>query len=241
MNRFIDELVQIKHNLKGVRDDQIRRKVRLIIRVMESTCVSLECDQLGITRKTFYDWRSKLIKSDFDINSLKNKSHRPKNFPNQTSKEVEDELIAIRADSGIAGHQVSGYYEQQTGKRISHSTVDKIFKRRGISNKYRVKKENPHKKRYSAEQPGDRIQFDTVCLGINDEHDNSVYAVIGIDDCSRMVTEHVSNSKGGYEALEALQKYTETYGKPKLVQTDNGVEFTYRYISEMNTSRKKKG
>ena len=55
-----------------------------------------------------------------------------------------------------------------------------------------------------------------------------------------MVTEHVSNSKGGYEALEALQKYTETYGKPKLVQTDNGVEFTYRYISEMNTSRKKK-
>ena len=91
MNRFIDELVQIKHNLKGVRDDQIRRKVRLIIRVMESTCVSLECDQLGITRKTFYDWRSKLIKSDFDINSLKNKSHRPKNFPNQTSKEVEDE------------------------------------------------------------------------------------------------------------------------------------------------------
>ena len=188
MNRFIDELVQIKHNLKGVRDDQIRRKVRLIIRVMESTCVSLECDQLGITRKTFYDWRSKLIKSD-------------------SSKEVEDELIAIRADSGIAGHQVSGYYEQQTGKRISHSTVDKIFKRRGISNKYRVKKENPHKKRYSAEQPGDRIQFDTVCLGINDEHDNSVYAVIGIDDCSRMVTEHVSNSKGGYEALEALQKY----------------------------------
>ena len=240
MNRFIDELVQIKHNLKGVRDDQIRRKVRLIIRVMESTCVSLECDQLGITRKTFYDWRSKLIKSDFDINSLKNKSHRPKNFPNQTSKEVEDELIAIRADSGIAGHQVSGYYEQQTGKRISHSTVDKIFKRRGISNKYRVKKENPHKKRYSAEQPGDRVQFDTVWLGINDEHDNSVYAVIGIDDCSRMVTEHVSNSKGGYEALEALQKYTETYGKPKLVQTDNGVEFTYRYISEMNTSRKKK-
>ena len=36
-----------------------------------------------------------------------------------------------------------------------------------------LKKENSHKKRYSAEQPGDRIQFDTVCLGINDEHDNS--------------------------------------------------------------------
>lgn len=239
MNRFSEELVKIKQNLRGVRDDQIRRKARLIIRVMENKCVSLGCDQLGITRKVFYDWRSKLINSDFDMNSLKNKSHIPKNFPNQTSKEVEDELIAIRADSGIAGHQVASYYQQQTGKKISHSTVDKIFKRRGVSKKYRIKKENPHKKRYSAKKPGDRVQFDTVWLGIEDEHHNPVYAVIGIDDCSRLAAEHVSNSKGGCEALEALEKYTKTYGNPKLVQTDNGVEFTYRYISEMNASRKK--
>ena len=55
---------------------------------MESTCVSLECDQLGITRKTFYDWRSKLIKSDFDINSLKIKVTDLKTFPIKLLKQL---------------------------------------------------------------------------------------------------------------------------------------------------------
>ena len=67
--------------------------------------------------------------------------------------------------------------------------------------------------------------------------------IIGkIDDCSRMVTEHEINSKGGYEALEALKiipKHMESL-QARLCANSTMELNLLSYISEMNTSRKKK-
>jgi transposase InsO family protein len=96
-----------------------------------------------------------------------------------------------------------------------------------------------HTRRYVASAPLERVQVDTADLEITDQHDNPVYFVAMIDDHSKAVKIHVNNSKGVLESLECLEKFIDKYGEPTLVQSDNGTEFTNKYVSENNPKRKK--
>ena len=59
---------------------------------------------------------------------------------------------------------------------------------------------------------------------IEDCHGNRVYTVL---------------DKSGYSACETLKQFLDKVGKPECAQSDNGVEFTNRYISELHPKRKK--
>ena len=54
-----------------------------------------------------------------------------------------------------------------------------------------------------------------------------------------MATVHVADSKGSLEAVAGLRKFCEKVAIPEVIQTDNGVEFTNKYISEKNIRREK--
>lgn len=241
MERFTDDLKKIKENLRGVRDDEIRRKARLLIRVMESRdSVRMACDRCGICPKTFYAWLNRLRRKGHDLEALQNKSRRPRTSPRQLSAEIEDRLCELRKSCGDAGGRVVAFaYLSETGEEISHSVADKVFARRGLVKKARPIKRNLHKKRYASPEPLDRVQFDTVWLSIEDSDGNRVYAVDAVDCCSRMAFAHTVREQGSSVAYEALGLFLESMGTPKLIQTDNGVEFTNRFSSELNAKREK--
>ena len=103
-----------------------------------------------------------------------------------------------------------------------------------------MKKENPHKKRYSSIKPLERVQSDSLWTGMEDEHGNRVYTVNMVDCHSRLAFTRCASDKSRHSACETLKQFLEQVGKPRCVQTDNGVEFTNRYISELHPKRKKK-
>jgi len=240
MNRYVNERQKIQNNLKGIRDNEIRRKARLMILVMESKSVRFGCDNIGLVRQTFYDWRKILIESNFNLNSLKSKSTRPKKSPNQTSEEDEDLIMEMYGRHGNSDRLLAFDFQEETGRKIGHSTVCLIIKRNNLSKKYRTNKPNTFNKRYSVGKPKERVQADTMWTGLEDNNGHRIYMVGFIDDCTRFTFGKLWDGKGGFEASETLKELIRKYGKPDLIQTDNGTEFTYRYVSELNCTRIKK-
>ena len=240
MERYAKELKKIKNNLKRNRDHEIRRRARFLIHVMESKNVRLGCCRLGLCPKTFYAWLKRLKKADYEISALKNKSRKPKTSPRQIKQELSHKLLEIRKRTGdTGGHIVAYCLHSETGIRLSHSGIDKVFRRYGVTGRYRTKKANPHKRRYASKKPLDRVQSDSLWTGIEDNHGNRVYTVNMVDCHSRLAFAHCALDKSGYSACEALKQFLKELGKPKCVQTDNGVEFTNRYISELHPKRQK--
>ena len=240
MERYREDLRKIKENLRGVRDDEILMKARILIRVLESDeAIRLSCDRLGITAKTFYAWLSRARAANFNLQFVKNKPRRPHSSPLRTPRDVEERLCEIRQKTGHSGGQIVSFvYYQETGKKISHSAADKIFARLKLTAKRRVCK-SQHTLRYSSKKPLERVQFDTLWLGIEDENGNRVYTTDAIDCCTRFAFVRLCDSKDSDAAKETLQEFLAKVGKPALVQTDNGVEFTARYTSELNSKRMK--
>ena len=232
-------LEKLKQNLRGVKDEVIRRKALLMIRILESKrSIRVACAHVGVLPKTFYDWRKRFIGADYDISALANESRRPHRSPKKTPTEVEDELLKLRIENGNkSGKYISKLYEKTKGKCIPASTIDAIYSRRGVTQKRKGPKPNPHTRRYSMETPLERVQMDSVGLEIEDSNGNKVCAITAIDDCSRLAMVDVGHSKGSIEAQEALKKLFTEFGIPKLIQTDNGVEFTCKFNSLLNPLR----
>ena len=127
----------------------------------------------------------------------------------------------------------------QYGIKVAGSTIAHHFQKRGTSRLYRYKRVNHHKKRYAMANPLERVQTDTSWSGYEDNYGRYLYFIPVIDDCTRVVTVHVATSKSSIDAVDSFYKFTEKFGRPEVVQTDNGVEFTTKYISVENVRREK--
>lgn len=231
----------IQKNLKGVKNELLRKRATYLLRCLQSKNISLTSDQFGCCRQKFYFWIKRLEAANFDIKALNDFSKAPKSNPNtidqKTIKKARD--IREKSEEGYGAQKVAFLLERDEGEKIHASTLGYIFQRENISRRYKTPKKNKHTKRYSAENPLDRVQGDTKGTNIVDNNDNEIKLYPVIDDCSRMVTVHVANEHSNYEATRAAFKFINTIGKPAKWQTDNGTEYTYRFISELNPKRTK--
>ena len=235
-----EEIQIIKQNLKGVKNEDIRSRAMLLIRAFQSGNISLTADKFGCSRRKLYFWLNRLRQAGYDINSLASHSRAPKS----NSRMIPEETIrlAIRVSSenyNIGAKNTALVLKTEHNIKIHASTLGYIFKRQNISKQYRKPKKNPHTKRYAAQNALERTQQDTVNLGIVDNNGNKVKAYPVVDDCSRVATAYVADEHSNYEATNGLKRFVEKYGKPDNSQTDNGVEFTNKYLSEENPKRQK--
>ncbi len=216
-------------------DGRLRARVMTMLRVLESISSGRSVEgaarQFGIKRQYFYVWLRRLIAAEYTIEGLRDKSKRPHRSPNATSEDVIRKAEEIRQIEGSGGHTVARILLREHSIRIAGSTVCAIFKRRGVSKVYRYQKRNEHTKRYASENPLQRVQTDSAWTGFEDQNGNRIYFFPVVDDCSRVATVHMCDSKSGDEAVRAMERFIAAYGKPEQVQTDNGVEFTNRYTS----------
>ncbi len=60
----------IQQNLKGIRDNEMRRKAALLFTVLEAKNIPEGCRRAGLARNTFYDWTKKLKASKFNLLEL---------------------------------------------------------------------------------------------------------------------------------------------------------------------------
>jgi len=221
------------HYFRG--DERVRSRAMTMLLVMDGICagrpLAKVARQNGIRRQYFYFWLRRLVAADCELAALAGQSKKPHRTPNLTPKAVVLKAMEIRKIDECGGHTVAYVLRRDHGIQIAGSTVCSIFKREGVSKVYHYQKRNDHKKRYAAENPLQCVQTDSAWTGFEDNNGNNVYFFPVIDDCSRVATVHVCDSKSGDEAVVAMQKFIQRYGQPEQVQTDNGVEFTNRYTS----------
>ena len=234
------EISIIKQNLTGIKNEEIRSRATLIIRALESGNISLAVDRFGCSRRKFYFWINRLRKANYDPGSLANLSRAPRSNPRMIPEETIQLAIRVRKENyNIGAVNTAHVLKDRHNVEIQPSTLGYIFRRRNISKQYKKPRKNPHTRRYAAENALDRTQQDTVNLGISDNNGNKVKAYPVVDDCSRVATVHIADEHSNYEATRGFEKFVTKFGKPKKSQTDNGVEFTNRYISEENPRRQK--
>jgi len=243
MKSYEKEIQTLKQKLhRYKKNETIRMRGIFLLRVMQArengTPVYIECEKRGQNKKYFYFWLNRLRNHHFDIECLKGYSKKPHHSPNELPESVIDRAEELRGDDDLGGHTISLMLKNEN-VQVSGSAICAHFKKKGISKVYKFKSVNGHKKRYAAENPLERAQTDSTWTGFEDNHGNRIIAFPVIDDCSRVVTVHLADSKCSTEAVKALELFEKSFGSPQTIQTDNGVEFTNKYISENNPLRQK--
>ena len=186
--------------------------------------ISQTCRNYRVSRKTFYKWKRRY---DGSIESLKDRSHRPKRSPRAHS-ESEKRLIK-RVVNRYKWRDLLLSYQVLSGKGYSRSYGG--FKR--IVGQMRADKPKKKGKRkpkpyQRAEYPGQKIQIDVKyvpkeCVANGQKY----YQYTAKDECTRWTYREMYEEHSTYSSKDFLTKLIRYAPFPiREVQTDNGTEFT---------------
>lgn len=174
--------------------------------------------------------------------SLKEKSHRPNSHPRQhTAREEEMIREAVRQSYFRYGWEGAYMAAKEDGYSRSYSGFIYAAKRLGLCG---GKQEKPNIRKSDRRYPeilvpGEKVQVDVKevpynCLkGAARRDGKHFYQWTAIDECTRIrfvygFEEHTpENSVKFFKMLQKIFPF-----KIQTIQTDNGTEFTYKYISD---------
>lgn len=172
--------------------------------------------------------------------SLRERSHRPHSHPKQHTQE-EEQLIRNAFSLKFYRYGWDGVFQEAKAHGYSRSFSGMVYaaKRLGLAEAAK-KKAQKHDRRYpELTQPGEKVQIDVKevpynCLkGALRRDGKHLYQWTAIDECTRLrfvygYEKHTpENTVDFFQRLQAAFPF-----KIQTVQTDNGTEFTYKYLSE---------
>ena len=178
------------------------------------------CQRYNISRPTGYKWLHRYRQSGFS--GLEELSKCPKHFPNQTSKEVEKQILAIQRDNPEWGAKKI-YHILKRSQQLTipaKSTIHMILKRNGM-----IKRDSWKSKkwiRFEYPHPNALWQMDfkgpfnllnnAVChpLTVTDDHSRYNLALAACKDQTRITVEN------------CLKNVFRKYGLPEMILSDNG-------------------
>ena len=199
--------------------------MELFLEALYLNDIKLTCKRFGVSRKYYYKWFKRYKLSGFNLDSLLNKSRRPKSNKNSISKEKVNIIITYRNSTGYGHVLLHHLILNELNIFIHPSTIFKVLVREGFITS-KVKKKNTHIKRYSADNPGDRCQMDIKYVPKKIDG-KKYYQYTLIDDCSRWRYTYIYPNYGANETKDFILKVIKLVPfKIKILQTDNGTEFT---------------
>ena len=173
--------------------------------------------------------------------SLLEKSHRPHSHPNRHTKK-EERQIKNSFKSEYARYGWDGVYSdlQRKGYTRSFSGMVYAAKRMGLAEQKKPKKKSRAHRRYpELLEPGEKVQIDVKevpynCLRGKAVRDGKhLYQWTAIDECTRMRFVYGFEEHTPENSVKFLKMLINTFPfQIKTIQTDNGTEFTYKFISD---------
>ena len=192
------------------------------------------------SRQQVQRWRTRY---DGTIQSLENKSTKPRSHPNQHKKE---ELDLIRHKYRYHGHEgLAQVYRKLLDDGYTRTYDSMCIQIRKMRLKKPKRKRNYPKSRYkklSASYPGQYVQMDikyvpNECIGFA-SYDSRYYQITAIDLFSRKRHIQLVSEKSTYETSKFLKGLEKGLGFDiELVQTDNGYEFVNDFEQTDKESR----
>lgn len=181
------------------------------------------------SRQQVQRWRKRY---DGDVRSLAHKSRRPQSHPNEHTKE---ELELIRHKHRYHRHEGYAQVYRKLMDAGYQSTYDSMCRQIRKMKLNVVKKRRSYPKstyqKNAATYPGAKVQIDVKyvpneCIGFASHH-SRYYQITAIDEYSRKRYLELVNANNTYTTSKFLTNLEDKLGfKVKLVQTDNGLEFT---------------
>ena len=188
-------------------------------------------------RQYIYRWSRRY---DGTLQSLANKSHRPKSHPNQHTEEELKLIHDMRRRNPEAGLVVFWVKLMQRGYTRSITGLYRVLCREG---QMAVKPPNPKyiPKPYELMYyPGQRVQVDvkhvpSACLA-GEAQGKKFYQYTAIDEFSRFRFLMAFEEASTYSSSVFLDEMLKAFPfKVECVQTDNGFEFTKRFSAYKNS------
>jgi len=210
--------------------------------------VSKVCRKYGISRSKFYYWKKRLdLKSSSGtyksskVNRLVSYSRRPKTNPREYPQETIKLIVKIRKKTGRGADHIWFILRDKYAVYVSVSGVYKVLKRKGLIKKRKhFRKEN---RSYEAPKylPGEKVQIDLKYVKLVDavakmsgKKYRWVYQYTSLDLATGIKFKMIYESRDGRSSVDFLTRVRLFYPFPiKVIQTDNGFEFTWRLHPEI--------
>jgi transposase InsO family protein len=188
-------------------------------------------------RQYIYRW---LRRYDGTLQSLADRSHRPKSHPNQHTPDELKLIADMRRRNPAAGLVVFWVKLRQRGYSRTISGLYRVLKRQG---QMAVKPPNPKyvPKPYELMYyPGQRVQVDVKCVPasclVGDAKGEKFYQYTAIDEYSRFRYLEAFQEHSTYSSKIFVEHMLKAFKfKVECVQTDNGNEFTRHLSNEKPT------
>jgi len=176
-----------------------------------------------------------------DWRSLKEGSHRPQHHPRQHT-EAEEMIISKAFWKQYERYGWDGVYAEAKANGYTRSLSGMIYaaKRMELLEKRKRRGLRRHNRRYpELSIPGEKVQIDVkevpyTCLRGDLLRDGKhLYQWTAIDECTRLRFVYGFEEHTPENSVKFLQMLVKVFPfKIQMIQTDNGTEFTYKYISE---------
>ena len=222
----------IRSQMRYNRNLETRKKVILFLMAFRYQNISLACLKLGYQRSYFYFWFNRLQEANFDIKSLEERSRRPGSHPKKTPIEIVDKIISLRKQTNYGPDRLQYHLEQLHNIHLPRSTIGHILKREDLIPPKRLKHRKKHLKRYQEPNPGDKVQADVKYVPYRVKAQQH-YQYTAIDDCTRWRFAKIYYDLSVNNTEEFIKELIRAAPfKIKTIQTDNGIEFTYKFVSD---------
>lgn len=218
---------------------QEARKRQSVVKIARRRGKSYAARMYGVSLSSVKRWDKRYDGKDW--RSLKERSHRPHSHPKQHT-EAEEMLISKAFWKKYARYGWDGVYAEakENGYRRSLSGMIYAAKRLGLREKGKKKEPRRHTGQYpELLMPGEKVQIDVKevpfsCLrGQILREGKHLYQWTAIDECTRLRFVYGFEEHTPENSVKFLLMLIRVFPfKIQTIQTDNGTEFTYKYISD---------
>lgn len=222
-------LACIEADLKRFRKDERTRGRLFALRktLLGETQKSVALE-LGLCERTLLRWKQRYEAGGAEGLLAKAKPGRPRKKwlrGKQASK-----ILALRRKYGWGAEVLQAHAKKMFGISVSLYSIRQLLKRKKLVKRVRRKRKNKHIKRVKILHPGAHTQMDVRHLdGQRDVGKRYVYNFV--DHASKWTFKRVYDSYGPSETKDFMLRLLDLC--PFLIerlQTDNGIEFTNRFI-----------
>lgn len=193
--------------------------------------VSLVCRQFGISRTTFYTWYHRWIAAKKHLSGLYERSRRPHSHPNSTPPHIVQKIVSMRKRTNYGPARLSFHLEREQRVQVSPFRAYRVLHREGLLSR-RQRKRRRKARQYFVLEPGQKVQVDVKYLDkiFDERHPEGIkeFQYTAIDCASRMRYTQIYEEISAQNSVDFTKKVVEFFPfKIQVVQTDNGIEFTY--------------
>ncbi len=189
--------------------------------------VTVACKRLGISRKTYYKWRTRFRAARGDRQALQDRSRRPHRLRHQVKKALRRRLLQLRKRTHLGPARLRALLLARGVKHLpSVATIATVLKRAGLTRRHR-RKPKRYRRVFVVPRPGDLVQLDVKFVpSLVEGHRLSQYTAI---DCGTRLRLVAFSDALSIAASKAFAPFVlSTFPFPvRLVQTENDSIFTH--------------